>query len=120
MISEERLRQAAQEASRALADSLPEPEDCRNLVPPGFEPQWRNSRQRNRRKWQWNTFARAACFLAAVILGGTVFLSTNAQAKEIVFGWMDDFRDGVSHYFFEGPNAQKTMGVSYSLGEIPE
>lgn len=120
MISEERLRQAAQEASRALADSLPEPEDCRNLVPPGFEPQWRTSRQRNRRKWQWNTFARAACFLAAVILGGTVFLSTNAQAKEIVFGWMDDFRDGVSHYFFEGANAKKTMAVSYSLGEIPE
>ena len=120
MISEERLRQAAQEASRALADSVPEPEDCRNLVPPGFEPQWRTPRQRNRRKWQWNAFARVACFLAAVILGGTVFLSTNAQAKEVVFGWIGDLRDGVSHYFFDGPNAQETMAVSYSLGEIPE
>ena len=120
MISEERLREAAKEAAMALADSLPEPENCPDFVPPEFEPQWRTPHQGNRRKWQWNAFTRVACFLAVVILGGTVFLGTNVQAKDGVFGWIGDLRGGVSHYFFDGPDVAETIGVAYSLGEIPE
>lgn len=37
MISEERLRLAAQEAGRAIAASLPEPEDCQAEFSPSFE-----------------------------------------------------------------------------------
>lgn len=120
MISEERLREAAKEAAMALADSLPEPENCPDFVPSEFEPRIPQAMPVRASWHRWSALKGVACFLAALCLSGAVLLGTNAQAQEAFFGWVNTLRDNVSHYFFDGPDATETTGVAYSLGEIPE
>ena len=120
MISEERLREAAKEAAMALADSLPEPENCPDFVPSEFEPRIPQAMPVRASWHRWSALKGVACFLVALCLSGAVLLGTNAQAQEAFFGWVNTLRDNVSHYFFDGPDAAETTGVAYSLGEIPE
>lgn len=120
MISEERLRLAAQEAGRAIADSLPEPEDCEAEFSPSFE--------RKMKKVIWLAdhrglclgLRRAACFFLALLLSGGVFLTVNAEARELIFGWISQRVEDAQHYFFTGSDAGERANVAYHLAELPE
>lgn len=120
MISEERLRQAAQKAGEALADSLPEPEDCRRQFSPAFERRMKKLLRRSRHPVLYQSMKRAACFLLVCLIGSGAFLTVNAEARGIVFGWVSEQVEGAQHYFFDGPPAEGTTKTEYTLSKIPE
>ena len=119
MISEDALRRAAREADRALVDSLPDPADCAHTFSPGFQRRMTRLERRHRNKRLYRGLRRAACVLLAVLLGGTVFLSTNAQAREAFFGWVREQVEGAQRYFYQGRVTQEGEIVHYQM-DIPE
>lgn len=120
MISEERLRQAAQKAGEALADSLPEPEDCRRQFSPAFERRMKKLLRRSRHPVLYQSMKRAACFLLVCFIGAGAFLGVNAEARDTLFGWVTEQAEGAYTYFFDGPPAKEDEEVHYILPEIPE
>ena len=89
MIPEESLRQAAQRAQEALLDSLPETPAAHTFSPAYRRKLARLARRMDRkpRPPHWVLHRVAGIMLAAACLGGVV-LGTNAQAREVVFGWV--------------------------------
>lgn len=119
MITEDALRRAAREADRALADSLPDPADCTHTFSPKFQHRMARLIRRHRHKGLYRGLRRAACVLLAVLLGGTVFLSTNAQAREAFFGWVREQVEGAQRYFHQGNVTSASEIVHYQI-DIPE
>ena len=119
MIPEDALRRAAREADRALADSLPDPADCAHTFSPKFQRRMARLIRRHRHKGLYRGLRRAACVLLAVLLGGTVFLSTNAQAREAFFGWVREQVEGAQRYFHQGNVTSTSEIVRYQI-DVPE
>ena len=85
MISEERLRQAAGAAVLALADSLPEPEECQHEFSPGFEQKMRKVLRRGNHPTVYRRLRRAACLSANGLRGPIITSSVvNGQVKIIL------------------------------------
>ena len=120
MISEECLRLAAQEAGRAIAASLPEPEDCQAEFSPSFERKMKKLIWRADHRGLCLGLKRAACFFLALLLSGGVFLTVNAEARELVFGWISQRAEDAQHYFFRGDVPTGNKSVHYYLSELPE
>ena len=120
MISEERLRQAAGAAVLALADSLPAPEECQHEFSPGFEQRMRKVLRRGNHPTVYRGLHRAACFLLALLLSGSVWLTVDTEAREAVFGWISERVEGAYHYFFRGERTSQDYLTGYTLSKIPE
>ena len=120
MISEERLRQAAGAAVLALADSLPEPEECQHEFSPGFEQKMRKVLRRGNHPSVYRGLRRAACFLLALLLSGSVWLTVDTEARDIVFGWISERVEGAYHYFFRSERTSQDYLTGYTLSKIPE
>ena len=120
MISEEQLRLAAQRAGKALVDSLPDPEDCHHEFSPEFERKMQRLIRKSRHLGFYKGLKRAACFFLALLLSGGAFLTVNAEAREIVFGWVSQRFEDAQHYFFAGHSADGAVNIHYTLPAVPE
>lgn len=124
MISEERLREAAREAGRVIAESFPDPEDCRHQFSPEFEAKMdrllRAAPRRERRTAVLQTARRAACLLLALLLGCGAWLSVDAQARERVLGWVSQQVEAFQLYAYQGPPLEKPDPTRYLLAQVPE
>lgn len=119
MISEEALARAAREAGRALADGLPAPAECQHTFSPAFEEKMdRLLRRRRRRRW-YRGLRQAACFLAAVALGGAIFLGGNVQARAAFFGWVQQQVENAQRYFYQGSEGSREGIVHYRF-DVPD
>lgn len=119
MISEEMLREAAQEATKAYLESLPEPEECQHTFSPAFERRMNRLLRREKHKTLYPSLRRIAGFLLVLVLCGGVFLGTNAQAREAFFGWISEQVEGVRRYFHVGEATPSSEIVRYQI-DIPE
>lgn len=119
MISEERLRLAAQEAGRAIAASLPEPEDCQAEFSPSFERKMKKLIWRADHRGLCLGLKRAACFFLALLLSGGVFLTVNAEARELVFGWISQRVEDAQRYFHQGDPTPTEDIVRYQIN-VPD
>ncbi len=119
MISEERLCQAAREASKAYLASLPEPEECHHTFSPAFERRMKRLLRREKHKALYPSLRRIAGFLLVLVLCGGVFLSTNAQAREAAFGWISEQVERIRRYFYQGGVTPSSEIVHYQI-DIPE
>ena len=90
MISEDRLRQAVRDAGALLDQSLPDPDQCHHTFSPAFLNRMEALLRRRKRAPVYRVLKGVACFFLAFLLGGTIFLSTNAQAREAFFGWLSE------------------------------
>ena len=95
MISEDRLRQAVRDAGALLDQSLPDPDQCHHTFSPAFLNRMEALLRRRKRAPVYRVLKGVACFFLAFLLGGTIFLSTNAQAREAFFGWVREQAEGV-------------------------
>ena len=125
MISEERLRTAARAVSQAMIDSLPEPEDCHHDFSPEFERKMKKLLRRSRHWGLYQGLKRAACFFLVLLLSGGAFLTVNAEAREIVFGWVSQQLENTRHYFFVEESAgevsqEPSQEIDYELPNVPE
>lgn len=120
MISEEMLCQGAKEAAKAYLASLPEPEACHHTFSPAFERKMKRLLRREKHKALYRGLHRVAGFVLVLFLCGSVFLSTNAQARGLFFGWGNEVVGTVSSYIFEGSSDNNPERYRYTLPEIPE
>ena len=88
--TDDRLRQAAQEAGAILDGSLPAPEDCAHTFSLPFQAKMAKLLRRRKRAPARRAMQRAACLVLVCLLGSGVFLTTNAQAREAFFGWVSE------------------------------
>ena len=119
MISEEQLRLAAQRAGKALAESLPEPEDCHHEFSPEFERKMRKLIRKSRHPGFYKGLKRAACFLLVLLLSGGAFLTVNAEARELVFGWISEKFEDSQRYFHQGDPTPAKDIVYYQI-DVPD
>lgn len=114
MISEDRLRQAVRDAGALLDQSLPDPDQCHHTFSPAFLNRMEALLRRRKRAPVYRVLKGVACFF---LLGGTIFLSTNAQAREAFFGWLSEQIGGTVDYRFHNDVSEATH--RYRLSEIP-
>lgn len=117
MISEDRLRQAVRDAGALLDQSLPDPDQCHHTFSPAFLNRMEALLRRRKRAPVYRVLKGVACFFLAFLLGGTIFLSTNAQAREAFFGWLSEQIGGTVDYRFHNDVSEATH--RYRLSEIP-
>ena len=114
---EARLRQAVCEAGDLLDASLPPADQCNHLFSPAFEQKMEKFLRRRKRLSVYRGLQRAACLFLACLLGGAVLLSTNAQAREALFGWVKERIENTFDYRFHGGISD--AAYHYRLAEVP-
>ena len=119
MISEDRLRQAVRDAGALLDQSLPDPDQCHHTFSPAFLNRMEALLRRRKRAPVYRVLKGVACFFLAFLLGGTIFLSTNAQAREAVCGWVREQAEGVQRYFHQGDVTSSSDIVHYQI-DVPD
>lgn len=117
MISEEQLKAAAQEAGEALLDSLPQRDQCVRRFSPRFERRMEGLLQKHRRP---AALGRVAGFLLALLLGGTIWLSVDAEAQGVAAGWFRQTVESAFVYRFAGSAEDVDRNVEYTLTWLPE
>lgn len=117
-ITDEMLRDAAAEFSTALAHSLPSPEDCTHTFSPRFRRKMRPILHR-RRSIRHPVLQRTAAAVLAAILGVSVWLGIDANARAAFISWLRIQRDNAFIYQFAGPPPQETLPL-YLPTWLPE
>lgn len=117
MISEEQLKAAAQEAGEALLDSLPQRDQCVRRFSPRFERRMEGLLQKHRRP---AALGRVAGFLLALLLGGTIWLSVDAEAQGVAAGWFRQTVESAFVYRFAGSAEDVDRDVKYAPTWLPE
>lgn len=117
--TDDRLRQAAQEAGAILDGSLPAPEDCPHTFSLPFQAKMAKLLRRHKRAPARRAMRRVACLVLVCLLGSGVFLTTNAQAREAFFGWIREQVEGAQRYFHTGKATLPEEIVHYQI-TVPE
>lgn len=120
MITDEMLRIAAAEASQAICDSLPRPEECDHQFSPRFERKMRRVLRRVRHPVAYKYLRRAACFLVAVMLVGASWITVDAEARGAFFAWVRHQYENFVEYRFEGPVPNDEMTTRYTPTWLPD
>ena len=113
------LRRAAREANQALTDAMPQPEDCTYRFSQEFQRKMEQLIRKVDRSGWTTTLQRAACFFLALLLSGTAWLTVDAQAREKVFGWVNEYVIDAERYFHQGPLTKEEDIVHYQI-EVPD
>ncbi len=124
MIPEERLREAAQEAGRIIANRYPDPEACQHTFSPEFEAKMerllRRAARRERLVLAQRVARRVACLLLVLLLGCGTWLGVDAQARERLLGWVSQQVEGSQLYFYGGAPRETPDPTRYLLAQAPE
>ncbi|WP_298025059.1 DUF4367 domain-containing protein [uncultured Dysosmobacter sp.] len=116
-ITDEMLRQAAPLVRDAMLASLPEPGDCEAAFSPAFRRRMRPLLRRARHPVFYRAMRQAAaCFLAALVLGGG-WLAVDGKAQASFLQWVRQVYETQIVYRFAGEAAEN--GV-YRPGWVPE
>ena len=120
-MTDEMLRQAAWNASRAFVEALEADFDPRAAYPPSpaFRRKLRSLRRRAEHPYAHAALQRAAVFLLVLLLSGGVWMARDAYAG-VPQNWVRfEAEDGTVNYRFLG-EPDGSAFPSYRLGWIPE
>lgn len=123
MISDERLRKAAQKVEESMLASLPEPEECEATFSPEFERKMKKLIRRTDHPVRHRIMKAAACFLLVILLGGGSVLTLSADARAAFVGWVRDVYQSYETWFvyhFTGENNTVSEDISYHPTWIPQ
>lgn len=119
MISDEMLSQAATKAAMLINESLPESSVCNHLFSARFERKMGRIIRRANHPILYRSLRSAASILLVMMLGFGSVLAINAEAREIVFGWVREQYESFYTYFFDGtPDPEDS--TKYCLGWVPD
>ena len=120
MISDEMLRKVASEAGKSLAEEYLEPEMYRHDFSPRFERKMRRVLSYGRNPTVYRNLKRVASFFLAILIGGTVWLAADAEARAAFFGWIGEKLQGAYHYYAPELTPNKRTDISYSFPAPPD
>lgn len=119
MITDEMLAQAAAELADAINESLPEPSECNHQFSPRFERKMKRLLSRANHPILYRTLRSVASILLVIMIAFGSILTVNAEAREIVFGWVKQQYENFYEYFFEG-DADTNDSAKYQPGWMPD
>lgn len=125
MITDAMMAQAAAELANAIYDSSPEPSACKHQFSPRFERKMRHLIRKANHPVFYRALRSVASIVFAIILGLGSFLAINAEAREIVFGWIKQQFQNFYMYSFVGEvdstgETESTETVRYQPGWMPD
>lgn len=125
MITDALMAQAAEELANAINKSLPEPGTCKHQFSPRFEKKMQHLIHRANHPVFYRTLRSVASIAFAIIIGLGSFLAVNAEAREIVFGWVkQQYQDFYEYFFVEKADptgeTEPTEAVRYQPGWMPD
>ena len=119
MISDEMLRNAAEEYEEALLSSLPEDGGNDHSFSPGFERKMRRLCHRVKYASVYSALKRAACAAAALVLTAGMLLVCNTEARAAMLGWIREECKSYFAYTFAAAG-EEAVTRSYDFAQVPE
>ena len=112
------LRDAARDAENTMVSDF-EANNAEHDFSPAFEAKMTLLRS-NRSVSSFTRFLKsAACFALVLLMGCTLYLGTDAAARERFIGWLKEIDYPTSvHYYFDG--VDDTAPVRYEMTKLPE
>lgn len=120
MITDAMLRTAAAEADQVIQNSLPAKEECDHPFSPQFEGKMKRILQKERHRAVYQFLRRAACFVAAILLAGSVWLAVDTEARAAFFAWVKEHYETYVVYRFTGEADKQANAMNYELAWLPE
>ena len=118
MITEKMLKQAAEEAGKTIADSLPSQEEYSYEFSKDFENNMENVLKKAKRKKRNRVFGQVACYIAIFVVAGSSFLMFNKEARATFLYWLKGQYNGYMEYRYTGDGSSQQK--EYVLTYIPE
>ena len=117
-MTEEMLRTAAKDSSRAFVEALEADFDPRAAYSPSvvFRRKLRSLRRRAEHPYVHTALRRVAMFLLACLVSGGVFLSVDAEARDALRAWLREI--GENHLFLHPRETVQPTG--WRMGWVPE
>ena len=119
LITDDMIRQAAEEYEQAVLDSLPDAAQWNHEFTPWFERKMKKLCQRQKHSGAYRVLRRIACAVAVVILCFCMLLAFNSQVRAAVIEWAKEQYETFTHYFFTD-EAENIEPKSYDLAWVPE
>ncbi len=119
MIRDEMLFQAAAKAAALINESLPEASACNHPFSAKFEQKMSRIIHRANHPVLYRTLRSVASFLLVMMLGFGSVLALNADAREVVFGWVRKQYDSFYTYFFDG-TSHREDSTQYCPSWVPD
>lgn len=119
MISDEMLYQAAAGAAAFINKSLPEASACNHPFSARFVRKMNRIIRRTNHPVLYRVLQSAASIFLIMMLGFGSVLAINADAREIVFGWVRKQYESFYTYFFDGASNREDT-TRYCPGWLPD
>lgn len=119
MISDERLRKAAQKVEESMLASLPEPEECEATFSPEFERKMKKLIRRTGHPVRHRIMKAVACFLLVVLVGGGSVLTLSAEARAAFVGWVKEVYETQVVYRFFKTSEENSDNIVYRPSWVP-
>ncbi len=118
MITEDMLRNAAAEVREAMLASLPEQETMHHMFSRRFERKM--SRLIRRQKGEHQVLRRIAAVFLALLLGGGIWLTVDADASAAFRKWLQSVYENSIVYRFFNDTGETLSPGQYRLRWVPE
>lgn len=120
-ISDQRLREACLAAEEILIADFLDPHEPAHTFSPEFERKMDTLLRKQARRNLYQKLQRAAGFFLAILVGCSLWLTVDAEARERFIGWVREPYDAFqTHYYFEGTDTTDAADVEYVLTKIPD
>lgn len=120
MMTDEMLVKAAEEANRALLESLPGKEACPHVFSDLFEKKMQKVIRRANHPNRYPMMKKVAVILLIAVLGASGFFAVNTEAREKLFGWIKEEFLSLTSYRFEDEESSIEHIGEVEIGYIPE
>ncbi len=120
MITDTMLSTAAAEADQVIQNSLPAKEECDHHFSPHFEGKMRRVLLKERHRAVYQFLRRAACFVTAILLVGSVWLAVDTEARAAFFAWVKERYETYVVYRFAGEADKQANAMHYEPAWLPE
>lgn len=119
MISDERLRKAAQKVEESMLASLPEPEECEFTPSPEFERKMEKRARRASHPIRHRILKAAACFLLVVLVGVGGILTFSVEARAAFVTWVREVYETQFIYRFFQTSEETSNDTDYRPTWVP-
>ena len=120
MIPDELLQTAAAQANQALCGALPPASACGHRFSPQFERRMKRLLLRAKRPAAYRYLHRAASFLVALLLAGTLWLTVDTKARAAFLDWVRRQYHSFVEYRFVGERPEEDRTARYAPAWLPE
>ncbi len=122
MITDEMLRQAAQIANEALVQNAEHDYDPEHphTFSPAFEKKMRRLVHRTKHQMFYKAIQRVAAVFLVLLIGSSIWLSVDVEAREAVFGWIKEKYENFFVYRYSDESAATPQQKQYRPGVLPD